>query len=112
LYGLELFLKAIAAVGSESLLGPTLAGAGMGFLLPLTELKPVQLPEDLQRQLLAQKASVYSGRDKVLVDCVWVIFFISLGAWMYSVSLSFPSSPGHQTSNLWPTIIGCSVFAI
>ncbi len=110
LYGLELFLKTVAAVGSESLLGPTLAGAGIGFLLPLTDLKPVAVPEEVQKELANLKASVYSARDKVLVDCVWVAFFISLGAWMYSVFLSFP--PAHQPALSLPAAIGCGVFVI
>jgi hypothetical protein len=40
LYGLEFLLKLIANLKADSVAGPTLAGAGLGFLLPLTELKP------------------------------------------------------------------------
>jgi hypothetical protein len=110
LYGLELLLKAVAAIGSESLLGPTMAGAGIGFLLPLTDLKPVSVPATLMKELKDHKASIYSERDKVLVDFVWVTFFLSLAAWMYSVFLSFPT---HHASYSWiPAAIGCAVFLI
>src|SRR5436305_1230590 len=91
LYGLEWLLKTVAAVTSESLLGPTLAGAGIGFLLPLTDLKALAIPDTLKNELLQHKASIYSPRDKSLVDFVWVTFFISLGAWMYCVYLSLPT---------------------
>ena len=110
LFGLEFLLRTIASIGSDSLLGPTLAGAGIGFLLPLTELKPVALPDTLKNELEKLKASVYSERDKLLIDCTWIVFFISLGAWMYSVFLSFP--PAHNSSFSLPVFIGCAVFVI
>lgn len=74
LYILELFLKSVATVREESLLGPTLAGAGIGFLLPLTDLKPVDVPDRVKKELANLKISAYSTRDKVFVDCVWIAF--------------------------------------
>jgi hypothetical protein len=125
LYGLELLLKAIAAVGSESLIGPTLAGAGIGFLLPLTDLKPVQLPDRLKEAVSKKHARAYYESDKILVECVWVFFFASLVAWIFSVFWSFPQQQQQQHqfsishsypflphSYSWPVIIGCAVFAV
>lgn len=108
LYMLEAFLKTIASIGSESLLGPTLAGAGIGFLLPLTELKRVQLGGATEAQLRRLNAIAYSQRDKVFVDCVWVAFFGALAAWMYALFLSF--RPGANPSFVSPLIIGCIIF--
>ncbi|MGA8271449.1 MAG: hypothetical protein WB919_07795, partial [Candidatus Sulfotelmatobacter sp.] len=51
LYGLELLLKALATIKADSVAGPTLAGAGLGFLLPLTELKPVSIDPAVLLQL-------------------------------------------------------------
>jgi hypothetical protein len=113
LYCLELFLRTVAAVGSESLLGPTLAGAGIGFLLPLTDLKTVQVPQAVESELARLKAKVFSKRDKQLVDCIWVAFFISLVAWMYSVFLTFPPAQTSSTpSQLLPLLVGCGVFVL
>jgi hypothetical protein len=110
LYLLEAFLKTIASVTSESLLGPTLAGAGIGFLLPLTEFKQVEIDANLASELQKSKAFVYSTSDKILVDFVWLAFLISLGAWMYSVFLTF--HPKQVPLNTSPLVIGCVVFVI
>jgi hypothetical protein len=87
-----------------------MAGAGIDFLSPLTDLKPVSVPDTLMNELKQHNASNYSQRDKILVDFVWVTFFLSLAAWMYSVFLSFPA---HHASYSWaPPLIGCAVFLI
>jgi hypothetical protein len=116
LYALESLLKTIAAVNSESLLGPTLAGAGIGFLLPLTDLKQVPIPESMRNELSKLNANIYYPRDKQLVEGIWVAFFASLAAWMYSVFLTFPpthpSQLTHPSVLSLPVIIGCVVFAI
>lgn len=82
LYGLELLLKAIANVTADSVAGPTLAGAAIGFLLPLTELKSVTMDATLAQALTKLNARAHSPRDKVFTDLVWVIFFLSLGGWI------------------------------
>jgi hypothetical protein len=110
LFLLELFLKTVAGLGSESLLGPTLAGAGIGFLLPLTDLKPIPLPEGLEDELADLDADVFLPRDKELTDWIWLAFLISLVAWMYSVFLSFP--PAHPSFLSLPVVIGCAVFVL
>jgi len=65
LYGLEFLLRQMAKTHSDSLAGPTLAGAGIGFLLPLTELKKIQLEPALLAQLQTAKLQVYSPLDKI-----------------------------------------------
>jgi hypothetical protein len=114
LYGLELLLKASAKVTIESFAGPTLAGAGIGFLLPLTELKPVPIDANLIKQLQDVGAKVYSPRDKTLCDLVWVAFFLSLGGWMYSIYLTMQPLVTNSTSKLvnWPFTIGCIIFLV
>jgi hypothetical protein len=110
LYLLEAFLKSIASVTSESLLGPTLAGAGIGFLLPLTEFKRVNLAQNLVSELEKFKVEAYSNRDKNFIEFVWLFFFISLVAWMYSVFLTFhPKQVPLDVAPLW---IGCVIFVV
>jgi uncharacterized membrane protein (DUF485 family) len=124
LYGLELLLKTIAAVNSDSVAGPTLAGAGIGFLLPLTDLKPVQVDAALVAALAKAKAKVkfYSPTDKAFTDFVWLIFFVSLAAWMYSIYLTLQTfntlhrEVGLRSSEIlsvnWPLMIGCAIFVV
>jgi len=110
LYGLEFLLKTFASVVSGSVAGPTLAGAGMGFLLPLTELKKVQVDPKLLA-LLAPGTIVYSKKDKILSDIVWVVFFISLLVWMYSIYLTIRAvNPAGGAPMNVPLIMGCAVF--
>lgn len=110
LYGLELLLKALAALPGDSLAGPTLAGAGIGFLLPLTQLKPIAIDPALATHLANISAAVYSPRDRKFSDFVWLMFFVSLLAWMYTIFLT--SRPGSADSTVGPLAIGSSVYAL
>jgi hypothetical protein len=112
LYVLEVLLKTVASLKSESLLGLTLAGAGMGFLLPLTELKKVNVRGRTADYLDRINATVYSRRDKTFVDGVWFVFFVSLVAWMYALFLTFKQT---QPSAAWinlQEVIGILIFVI
>jgi uncharacterized membrane protein (DUF485 family) len=113
LYVIELLIKSIARVNSDSLAGPTLAGAGIGFLLPLTELKQLNIDASLSQALKDLKARAYSPRDKKFCDLVWLTFFASLGGWMYSISLTlqYIRHPQSATVN-WALVIGCLTFAV
>ena len=92
LYGLESLMKALASIKSDSVAGPTLAGAALSFLLPLTEFKPVHLPPSTQRRLNVAEANAHLTKDKNFVDLVWLVFFLSLGGWMLSLYLTFKPS--------------------
>jgi uncharacterized membrane protein (DUF485 family) len=105
LYGLELLLKGFAAIKADSVVGPTLAGAGLGFLLPLTELKAVSsIDPELRRKLEEAKAAVYSRTDKSFSDFVWVCFFCSLAFWMWCIYLTL-----HVTQESGWHVLGWSV---
>src|SRR5260221_2665704 len=88
LYGLEFLLKAFASIKSDSVAGPTLAGAALGFLLPLTELKVPNIDPALLTQLKTAVASAYVSSDKTFSEFIWVCFFASLGGWMVSIYLT------------------------
>ncbi len=112
LYGIELLIKSIARVTSDSLAGPTLAGAGIGFLLPLTELKQLNIDASLAQALETLKARAHSPRDKTFTELVWLAFFASLGGWMYSINLTLQSVQHQPAPVNWALIIGCLTFAV
>jgi len=112
LYGLELLLKAMANVTADSVAGPTLAGAGIGFLLPLTQLKTVAVADqNLQAELAKMRVKVHKTSDEQFTDFVWFAFFLSLAAWMFSIYLTLkPIQPPVPLN--WPLSIGCVIFVI
>ncbi len=112
LYGLEFLLKQIASVQSDSLAGPTLAGAALRFLLPLTELKKPAIDPFILEQLKAAGASAYIKRDKRFSDFVWVCFFAALGAWILCIYLTLKPlrEPGKVFNESFA--IGCILFLI
>jgi hypothetical protein len=109
LYGLELLLKAFAAIKADSVAGPTLAGAGLGFLLPLTELKSVTVDSEVRQKLEETKTAIYSRTDKSFSDFVWVCFFSSLILWMWCIYLTLhPSQEASYVNKSFA--IGCIIF--
>jgi hypothetical protein len=115
LYGLEFLLKAVASIKSDSVAGPTLAGAALGFLLPLTELKTPMIDPTILKQLKASGASVYSTKDKSFCDMVWLFFFLSLGLWMFCIYLTIQSLHSSSVSEKIlneSLLIGCIMFLV
>jgi hypothetical protein len=112
LYGLEFLLKAFASIKSDSVAGPTLAGAALGFLLPLTELKVPSIDPRLLEQLKATGASAYTASDKTFSDFIWLCFFAALGGWM--VSIYFTLQPLRESGKALnkSLLIGCIIFGI
>lgn len=117
LYGLELLLRTLANVKADSVAGPTLAGAGIGFLLPLTQLKQVAVADQkLQATLAKMHAKVHSSRDQQFTEFVWFMFFVSLGSWMYSLYLTLKPTQAQTVAIAvplnWPLSIGCAIFFV
>jgi hypothetical protein len=93
--------------------GPTLAGAGIGFLLPLTQLKPVKVEAELQKQLDAIKANIYSSSDRSFTDFIWLAFFVCLLGWMYAIFLTLKPTANPLPSSLnTPLTLGCLIFFV
>ena len=108
MYVMEVLLKTMASITSESLFGITLAGAGIGFLLPLTELKRIQVTGRAGEFLQSVHLEAYSVKDKRVVDVAWVAFLSSLLAWIYALFLTFKHS--NAGGSVWPTVIGGGIF--
>jgi hypothetical protein len=111
LYLLEFLLKAFASIKADSVAGPTLAGAGLGFLIPLTDLKVPTIDPDLAKQLKAAGATAHVSSDKNFSDFVWIVFFVSLGLWMRCIYLTLrPLEAGKYVDN--SLVIGCIIFVV
>ena len=110
LLGLEAILGAFSLEVEASLVGPTLAGAGIGLLAPLTKLKDVSIPADARRELDAVGAKVHLARDESFVEFVWIMFVLSLACWLFTVHLA--SASGQADAGSWPLVLGCVVFGV
>jgi hypothetical protein len=113
LYGLELLVRALANVWGENFSGPTLAGAGMVILLPLTEGKAIDVADNALRTRLTElKAKAHSTKETGFCDFVWLIFFASLLAWMASIFLTFRFEIVHAPPITLAFAIGCAIYIV
>ena len=90
-------LRTVMHVDSSGFTGPTLAAAGLSFLMPLTKLKTklIDIPG-------GDPVLVMSRADEQLVGLIWLLVLSSLFAWAFSCYLSvarpalnFYGTPGH-----------------
>jgi hypothetical protein len=111
LWALELFVRTIGHLPGDSVAGPSLASAGIGFLLPLTKLKPVLIDPALLAKLQGRNVQIYSPKDASFSDLVLLIFILSLGAWMYSIYDTVHSQRRWPFVNV-SLLIGCIIFVV
>lgn len=85
LLGFEWGLRTMLAVDSAGFTGPTLAAAGLSFLMPLTKPKKKNLPGH-------EDVVAMSKADAALTPILWICVFVFLFSWSWScyVSLKFP----------------------
>jgi hypothetical protein len=78
-------LKLILEEDSTSFFGPTIAAAGLSFMVPLTEPK--------RRRALPNGEIVISPNDNRFIPILWILIILSLFAWAASCyfSLKLPS---------------------
>jgi len=78
--------------GAIDFFGPSLAAAGVGFLVPLTTPKPiaaiVHLDAAQMKQLADAGFTLRNKQDEVFCQFVWVAILIFLGVWMGSLQIS------------------------
>jgi len=103
--------------GAIDFFGPSLAAAGVGFLVPLTTPKPiaalVHIDADKIKQLADAGLTLRNRRDEIFCQFVWVAILIFLCAWMGSLQLStkypdaiFMTLPLHIWLGLFNYFIG------
>ena len=103
--------------GTVDFFGPSLAAAGVGFLVPLTTPKPAKLLVDIDQvemdKLAAAGITLRLKRDDSFSQFIWVAILIFLIVWMGSLQLSanyasasFLSLPIHIWLGLFNYFIG------
>jgi hypothetical protein len=80
---MEWLLRTSLRVDSREFVGPTIAAAALGLLLPLTGLKNREfaLSDKTRRQIDALKAVIVPKRERILIDVVWLTILASLATW-------------------------------
>ena len=103
---MEWLLRVAVTVNSKEFIAPTIAAAGLGLLLPLTAPKnrAMALSETTLRELEATRVVIIPKRERVLIDVVWVLIFLALGAW--AVCLVFACKPDADTLKLPHVLYG------
>ena len=83
-------LRSLMAVDSSGFTGPTLAAAGLSFLVPLTK------PKSLNVQVAGMPNAVVTSRaDNQFVATTWILVFVFLFVWSWSCYVSI-KSPEHN----------------
>ncbi len=74
----------------EDLLGPTLASAGVGLMLPLVIPKKVseRLPEEIRAQVNEHGLTVTSARDQSFILICLIALFAVFTVWIYTLWLA------------------------
>jgi len=94
LISLEAILRAALKLNSSVFVGPTLAGVGTSFLLPLIVPKQrcFSLSEQIQKELMEKKILLVSKSEQILIDFVWLFIFVLTATWVYVVYISCTNS--------------------
>mgnify|MGYP007059414203 CR=1 FL=1 len=96
-YGFPLFLLLIEwifrqalNVNSAAFMGPTLAGVGIGFILPLTIPKErhQELHHGTQSALEQRNLVVFSRREWRFIEITWLVVFCFIASWCGSFYLA------------------------
>lgn len=107
---IESILRGTYSLKSQPFIGPTIAGAGVAFLLPLIvpKKKDFHISENIKRKLKEKGITIISRRDKVLIEVVWLFIFLCTALWAYSVLLSCRSPQINWW--LWPSSLYPAIF--
>jgi hypothetical protein len=99
---MEWLLRVSLAIDSRDFIGPTIAAAALGLLLPLTGLKNREfaLSDGTKRQIKALNAVVVPKRERLLGDIIWLTILGSLTIW--GCCLVFACKPEHNPIKVSP----------
>lgn len=103
-YGLRVALRTDTA----GFVGPALASAAAGLLVPLVALKDkaVSLGADVQAELKALKVTVRSHRDELVSALSVLLLLCAVAAWVWSLVLAEGKDPVLIVGFSRPVMIG------
>jgi hypothetical protein len=109
---MEWLLRISLQIDSREFVGPTIAAAALGLLLPLTGLKNREfaLSEGTKRQIEALNAVIVPKRERILVDIVWLTILLSLAVW--GGCLVFACKPEQNPIKVSPVYYGLASYFI
>lgn len=98
IYGFPFFLLFIETILREALaqkggasVGPSLAAAGVGFLISLIipKQRTLELSAATDKELKDKKMSVIPTAERKFIDVVWLLTFLLIASWTYDVYVSY-----------------------
>jgi len=82
-------VAATSSIGTIDFFGPSLAAAGIGFLVPLTAPKLLKINIDTSKiKIDASQITIRDKADETFSQFVWVVILIFLAVWMGTLQLS------------------------
>jgi hypothetical protein len=107
---LEWLLRKLANIDSHEFMGPTLAAAGVGFLVPLTTAKNKLSTLPTSTQLQLNGYYVISSREQIFVDLSRMFLFVLVASWAYDLFLVCTRSAGFL--GLSPVVLGLITYFV
>jgi hypothetical protein len=94
-------------IGADTLgfVGPTLAAAGVTFLVPLTKPNQVRISEKVKNALMQKGITAVYEKDQNFIYFVYFILLISSFVWLWSCFVSM-TTPNDLVFSTFPTHVG------
>jgi hypothetical protein len=102
-----------AGLAPWSIIGPSIAAAGIALLFPVVVPKPpiYQLPPRAQAALNQRNLAIYSIADQRVITAAWIVLVILAGVWVATLYIA-QKNPPIEWWNLIPVtlVMGGSVY--
>jgi hypothetical protein len=92
---IEWIFRIVTKDDTSKFMGPTLASAGLGFLVPLLveESREVEIGAELQKELKEKGLKAVVKRDDDLFGLVAFAIFVGIAAWIGTLYLASRATP-------------------
>jgi hypothetical protein len=107
---IEWVLRVSLVIDSREFVGPTIAAAALGLLLPLTGLKQREHSEDAKRFLSTVNAVLVPKWEQRLIQVVWLFILATLALWACCVVFAF--KPERNLTGLSPVYCAMAAYFV
>lgn len=88
----EMIFRGVSGVDTTGFIGPTLAAAGLSFLLPLTKPKRFDVPSSIAEIIDGiEDVQIISKKDERLIGFILIFIVLGFAVWAWSCSVSLKS---------------------